>query len=94
MKKLLMSIHSFETQTPSEGRTMSTYQRNSWSKMMKSPATLTRAIPLHDYGPALESAVSWLGERHLLAEPVPRRNNEPKPFFNAARSWYPHSARV
>ena len=36
---------------------------------MKSPATLTRAIPLHDYGPALQSAVSWLGERYLLAEP-------------------------
>jgi hypothetical protein len=31
------------------------------------------SIPLHDYGPALRSAVSWLGDRYLLAEPVERR---------------------
>jgi hypothetical protein len=29
---------------------------------------------LHDYTPALNGAVSWLGERYLLAEPVRRRN--------------------
>ncbi len=27
----------------------------------------------HDYRLALQSAVSWLGERYLLAEPVARR---------------------
>ena len=31
----------------------------------------TKAIPLHDYGPALQNAVSWLGNRYLLADPVP-----------------------
>jgi len=61
---------------------------------MKSTATLNRAIPLHDYGPALQNAVSWLGDRYLLADPVPRRNDEPKPFFNQPRSWYPQSARM
>ena len=58
---------------------------------MKSPATLTRAIPVHDYGPALQDAVSWLGERYLLADPVPRRNDERKSFYNASRSWHPQA---
>jgi hypothetical protein len=61
---------------------------------MKSPATLTRDIPLHDYGPAVQSAVSWLGDRYLLAEPVQRRHEERKPSFNAPRSWHPLSARA
>jgi hypothetical protein len=61
---------------------------------MKSTAPLDRAIPLHDYGPALQNAVSWLGDRYLLADPVPRRNDEPKPFFNQPRSWHPQSARM
>ena len=61
---------------------------------MKSPATQTRKIPLHDYGPALQNAVSWLGERYLLADPVPRRNEEPKPFFNTPRSWHTQAARM
>ncbi len=30
-------------------------------------------LPLHDYGLALQSAVSWLGERYLLAAPVAAR---------------------
>ena len=60
---------------------------------MKSPATSTRAIPLHDYGPALQNAVSWLGERYLLADPVPRRKDDNKAFFSTQRSWHPHAAR-
>lgn len=56
--------------------------------------TLNRVIPLHDYGPALQNAVSWLGDRYLLADPVPRRNDEPKPYFNEARSWHPQTARM
>ena len=47
-----------------------------------------RIIPLHDYGTALQSAVSWLGDRYLLADPVPRRSDDRKPFFNTPRSWY------
>lgn len=61
---------------------------------MKNPATLNRAIPLHDYGPALQNAVSWLGERYLLADPVPRRHDEPKPYFTETRSWHPQTARM
>jgi hypothetical protein len=48
-----------------------------------------RTIPLHDYGPALQNAVSWLGQKYLLAEPVQRRSEELKPFFSTARSWHP-----
>ncbi len=54
---------------------------------MKHTAELTRSIPLHDYGPALQSAVSWLGDRYLLAEPVTRRSEDHQPYFNVPRSW-------
>ena len=60
---------------------------------MKSPETTARAIPLHDYGPALQSAVSWLGERYLLADPVPRRKDESKAYFTTTRSWHPQVVR-
>jgi hypothetical protein len=54
---------------------------------MKRPNPNSR-LPQHDYGLALQSAVSWLGERYLLAEPVSRRVEERKPFFVEARSWH------
>lgn len=60
---------------------------------MKTPATSTRTIPLHDYGPALQNAVSWLGDRYLLADPVPRRREENRIYFSTTRSWHPHTAR-
>lgn len=44
-------------------------------------------VPQHDYGLALQTAVSWLGDRYLLAEPV-RRVEQPKPFFFEPRHWY------
>jgi hypothetical protein len=53
---------------------------------MKRPDT--RPIPLHDYGSAIQTAVSWLGERYLLAEPVSRRREERSPFFSEPRSWH------
>jgi hypothetical protein len=34
---------------------------------------LTQTVPPHDYSPALQGALSWLGRRYLLAEPVNRR---------------------
>ena len=43
----------------------------------------------HDYGPALQTAVSWLGDRYLLAEPVQKRPDAAKPFFVEPRRWYP-----
>ena len=48
------------------------------------------ALPLSqfDYGLALQTAVSWLGDRYLLAEPVARRREEPAPFFSEPRRWH------
>jgi hypothetical protein len=46
-------------------------------------------IPLHDYRPALQGALSWLGDRHLLAEPVARLSQERTPYFAEARRWHP-----
>jgi hypothetical protein len=60
---------------------------------MKRPAALTRANSSHDYGAALQSAVSWLGNRYLLAEPVTRLRNEPGPYFNEPRRWHEYSPR-
>lgn len=34
---------------------------------------LSQRVPTHDYSPALQGALSWLGNRYLLAEPVNRR---------------------
>ena len=46
-------------------------------------------MPLHDYRPALQGALSWLGDRHLLAEPVARLNEERTPYFTEERRWHP-----
>ena len=45
-------------------------------------------LPQHDYAPAVQSAVDWLGDRYLLASPTPRRPDEHKPYFNEIRSWH------
>jgi hypothetical protein len=49
----------------------------------------TANIPLYDYSPALQGALSWLGDRHLLAEPVPRLRVEQTPYFAEPRRWHP-----
>jgi hypothetical protein len=46
-------------------------------------------LPVHDYRPALQGALSWLGDRHLLAEPVPRLSVEHTPYFAQPRRWHP-----
>lgn len=46
-------------------------------------------FPLHDYSPALQGALSWLGDRHLLAQPATRLRTEPAPFFAESRRWHP-----
>ena len=56
--------------------------------LMKRKET-TAQIPLHDYRPALQGALSWLGDRHLLAEPVARLNEERAPYFAEPRRWHP-----
>jgi hypothetical protein len=50
---------------------------------------LTHAIPMHDYRAALQGAVSWLGDRYLLAEPVRRINEDRRPYFAEQRRWHP-----
>jgi hypothetical protein len=47
------------------------------------------SYPLYDYRPALQGALSWLGDRHLLAEPVPRLSEERTPYFTEPRRWHP-----
>jgi hypothetical protein len=56
---------------------------------VKRNKALNPALPVHDYRPALQCAVSWLGDRYLLAEPVRRRREERTPFFTEIRSWLP-----
>jgi hypothetical protein len=46
------------------------------------------SIPLHDYRSALQGALSWLGDRYLLAEPAPRLQ-ERSPYFTENRKWHP-----
>jgi hypothetical protein len=41
---------------------------------------LSQASPPHDYQPALQGALSWLGKRYLLAEPLNRRNPDRQDF--------------
>ena len=56
---------------------------------MKRNNALNPLLPVHDYRPALQCAVSWLGDRYLLAEPVRRTTTERKPFFAETRHWFP-----
>jgi hypothetical protein len=45
---------------------------------VKTSKVASRAIPPHDYRPALQGALSWLGKRYLLAEPLNRRSDDRK----------------
>ncbi len=60
---------------------------------MKKPEKLQLApvasIPVHDYRPALRDAVTWLGDRYVLAEPVIRRSEDRRPWFVETRRWHP-----
>lgn len=42
-------------------------------------------LPVHDYGQAVRRAVSWLGDRYLLAEPQPRRADVRPIYIRAPR---------
>ena len=46
-------------------------------------------LALHDYRNALKSAVSWLGARYVLADPVQKRHEASKPFFAETPRWLP-----
>jgi hypothetical protein len=41
---------------------------------MKRPTDSPPSLPVHDYGLAVQQAVSWLGDRYLLAAPVAKRS--------------------
>jgi hypothetical protein len=57
---------------------------------MKRPKESALPLPQYDYGVALQTAVSWLGDRHLLAKPMPRRSVERPSFVEKPRL---HEAR-
>jgi hypothetical protein len=52
---------------------------------MKRPKQL---LPQHDYALALQSALSWLGDRYLLAEPVVRRAEPQSAFYVEPPRWH------
>ncbi|HEU5133831.1 MAG TPA: hypothetical protein VFU13_01685 [Steroidobacteraceae bacterium] len=45
---------------------------------MKTSKSQSQTIRTHDYRPALQGALSWLGNRYLLAEPLNRRTDDRK----------------
>jgi hypothetical protein len=47
------------------------------------------ALPVHDYRTALQIALSWLGDRYLLAQPVNRVPVPSRPNFAETRRWMP-----
>jgi hypothetical protein len=46
---------------------------------MKTTKVPSQKLPPHDYRPALQGALTWLGKRYLLAEPLNRRSDDRKP---------------
>jgi hypothetical protein len=60
--------------------------RNSLEAHMKRKQA---TFPVHDYSPALQGALSWLGDRHLLAEPALRLRTQETPYFAESRRWHP-----
>lgn len=62
---------------------------------MKRPNDLHPQPPVHDYGLALQSAVSWLGDRYLLAAPMSARRPDryADAGFAAARRRYARAVR-
>jgi hypothetical protein len=45
---------------------------------VKTSKSTNQIISRHDYGPAIQGALAWLGDRYLLAEPLNRRNDDRK----------------
>jgi hypothetical protein len=62
---------------------------------VKRPNDLHPQLPVHDYGTALQSAVSWLGDRYLLASPIATRRPDryADAGFALARRRYARSVR-
>jgi len=45
-------------------------------------------VPTHNYDQARQKAVSWLGDRYLLAEPTRKRDDGSKSFLKSPSEWY------
>jgi hypothetical protein len=45
-------------------------------------------LPVDDYTTALRNAVSWLGDRYLLAVPVTRSEHAAPRYLPQGRGWY------
>jgi len=61
---------------------------------MKTQKPKSQTIPQHDYRSALEGALSWLGDRYLLAEPLNRRSDGGKIHVSESERSQPTSAGV
>ena len=61
---------------------------------MKTHNSKSQTIPQHDYRSALEGALSWLGDRYLLAEPLNRRSDGGKIHVSESERSQPTSAGV
>lgn len=55
---------------------------------MKRPEEKAKLVPTHNYDQAREKALSWLGDRYLLAEPARKRDDGSKAFLKPPREWY------
>ena len=49
---------------------------------------------VRDYSLAVQSAVSWLGDRYLLAEPVRRRKEEFTEYYLEPQRWHDAARRT
>jgi hypothetical protein len=50
-----------------------------------------QSLLVQDYRTALQRALSWLGDRYLLAQPVNRVSAQRRPNFAETRRWMPGS---
>jgi hypothetical protein len=50
-------------------------------------------LPVEDYSTTLRNAVSWLGERYVLAVHVTRSEHTVSRYFPQGRGWYRHVKR-
>jgi len=55
---------------------------------MKRPEEKAILVPTHNYDQARQKAVSWLGDRYLLAEPTRKRDDGSKAYLKAPSDWY------
>ena len=57
------------------------------------PAPETRRSPPHDYRRALQKAIAWMGDRYLLAAPLPRTNADNPKYWTAPQHAAAYQSR-